>query len=204
MVSPSRPVQAAAEVDHYPARQVDRLVLHQSSPDHSLSSPEHSGRDAGPRPKAEGLSASLGLQRPETSRGRLARAPNAPHRELESPTREELSWKTRRTLSGEGKRDEEEEEEEEEEIGKLRKKEEQEDERRKMEEEERDEEEKGRERRNEERAMERRNLDREVEEERRRCSLEKERRLRLHQEELRKEEEEEQRRLKKDSEERVR
>ena len=202
MVCPSRPVQAAAALDHYPARQVDRLVLHQSSPDHSLSSPEHSGRDAGPRPKAEGLSASLGLQRPETSRGRLARAPNAPQRELESPTREELSWKTRRTLSGEGKRDEVEEEDEE--IGKLRKKEEQEDERRKMEEEERDEEEEGRERRNEEIAMERRNLDREVEEERTRCSLEKERRLRLYQEELRKEEEEEERRLKKDSEERVR
>ncbi|XP_059931346.1 centrosomal protein of 164 kDa-like isoform X1 [Gadus macrocephalus] len=204
-----RPVQAAAAVERSPARQVDRLVLHQSSTEHSLSSPEPSGRDAGLRPRAEGLSSSLGLQRPETSRGRLARAPNARQREQESPTREqggppaeELSWKTRRTLSGEGERDEEEEEEVA--IGKLRKKEQQEDERRKMEVEERDEEDKGRERRNEERAMERRNLEREVEEEKRRGSLEKERRLRLLREELRREEEEEERRLKKESEERVR
>ncbi|CAL8349762.1 unnamed protein product [Lota lota] len=197
-------------VDHSPARQVDRLVLHQSSPEHSLSSPEHSARDAGPRPKAEGLSASLGLQRPETSRGRLVRTPNGPltpQRELESPTREqggppveELSWKTRRTLRGKGERDEEEEEK----IGQLREKKEQEDKTRKMEEEERDEEEKGRERQNEEREMERRNVDREVEEEKKRALLEKEKRMRLLREELWREEEEEERRLKKESEERVR
>ncbi|KAK0135076.1 Centrosomal protein [Merluccius polli] len=201
----------AVAVDSSPARQVDRLVLHHSSPSHSLSSPSHSGRDAGPCPKAEGLSTSLALQRPETSRGRLARATNTQQREVESPTRElggppaeELSWKTQRTLRGEGTSGEAVEEEEVK-IGELRKKEEREEERRrKMEEEEWGKEVKERERHHEETEMERRNVDREVEEEKKRASLEKERRLCLLQEELRREEEEEERRLKQESEERVR
>jgi len=218
LLSPSRPPQAAA-ADHSPARQVDRLVLHHSSPSpsRSLSSPEHSGRDAGPRPKAEGLSASLGLQRPETSRGRLARGPNAQQREAESPERgttqggppaEDPGRKTQRTLRGEQEQQEEEEKEEEEEeekrIGELRTKGEREEERRRMEGEEWVREGEGRERRHEEREVERRNVDRELEEEKRRASLEKERRIRLLREELRREEEEEERRLKAESEERVR
>ncbi|CAL8360706.1 unnamed protein product [Merluccius merluccius] len=209
--STGRRLMQAAAVDSSPARQVDRLVLHHSSPSHSLSSPSHSGRDAGPRPKAEGLSTSLALQRPETSRGRLARATNTQQREVESPTRElggppaeELSWKTQRTLRGEGKSGEAVEDKEVK-IGELRKKEEREEERRrKMEEEEWGKEVKERERHHEETEMEKRNVDREVEEEKKRASLEKERRLCLLQEELRREEEEEERRLKQESEERVR
>ncbi|XP_078140487.1 uncharacterized protein cep164 isoform X1 [Centroberyx gerrardi] len=191
-----RRLQAAGRFDP-PAPKVERLVLHQSSPSPSLSSPSHSERGVGLRPKAEGLSASLGLQRPETSRGRLVRTsntqlqePESPIRRQESPLGEELSWRTRKEEK-EGEKKEREKEEEERartEERRLREREE----------------EREREKRQEERERERRKADREVEEEKERTTREREKRMRLLREELRRAEEEEERKLKEESEERVR
>ncbi|XP_075957093.1 uncharacterized protein cep164 isoform X2 [Anarhichas minor] len=67
-----RHLQAAGK-DAPPALKVDRLVLHQSSPSPSLSSSSRSEQDVGHRLKTESLGTTPGLQRPETSRGRLVR-----------------------------------------------------------------------------------------------------------------------------------
>ncbi|XP_051255491.1 centrosomal protein of 164 kDa isoform X1 [Dicentrarchus labrax] len=175
--SAKRHLQAAGK-DNPSAPKVDRLVLHQSSPSPPLSSPSHSEQSAGLRLKAEGLSTSLGLQRPETSRGRLVRTPNTqlgdtdpPLQNQESPLKEEASWRIQK------EEEDDEEEEEEERRRKARK---------------------------EEREREWRKAEREVDEDRERLMKEKEKRMRLLQEELRQEEEEEERKLKEESEERLR
>lgn len=79
---------------------VDRLVLHQSSPSASLSSPSPSEQDVGLQLKPEGVGMTAGLQRPETSRGRLVRTYNTNLDDAEPPptTREsspdgEVSWR---------------------------------------------------------------------------------------------------------------
>ncbi|KAM9359161.1 uncharacterized protein cep164 [Symphorus nematophorus] len=176
----NRHLQAAAP-------KVDRLVLHQSSPSPSLSSPSHSEQGIGLQLKTEGLGTSLGLQRPETSRGRLVRTSNTQLEDAEPPSQkqerrleEETSWRIRRERE---KKEEEEEEEE----------------RRRAEREERILRE-----RKEERDRERRKADQDLEEEREHLMKEKERRMRLLKEELKREEEEEERMLKEEGEERLR
>ncbi|XP_029922379.1 LOW QUALITY PROTEIN: centrosomal protein of 164 kDa [Myripristis murdjan] len=159
-----------------PAPKVDRLVLHQSSPPLSLSSPSQSEQDIGLRPKAEGLSASLGLQRPETSRGRLVRTS---HTQLEEPKSPVRNWKEKAM-----------EEEKKEERARREEKR-----LREMEEE--------RERRQEERERERRKAEQEMEEEKECLTKEKEKNMLLLREELKREEEEEERKLREESKERV-
>lgn len=185
--SPFRHLQAAGK-NNPPATKVERLVLHQSSPSHSLSSPSHSEQGVGLRLKTEGLSTSLGLQRPETSRGRLVRASNTQLEDAEpllqeSPQEEEPSRRLRKDR----------------EKKEMEKEQEEEEERKRTEREERNLRE-----RKEEKERERRKADREVEEEREHLVKEKEKRMRLLQEELRREEEEEERKLKVESEERLR
>ncbi|KAI3354560.1 hypothetical protein L3Q82_019066, partial [Scortum barcoo] len=167
----------AAGRNNPPAPKVDRLVLHQSSPSPSLSSLSHSEQGAGLRLKTEGLGTSLGLQRPETSRGRLVRTSNT---QLDD-TEEEPGQRIRKDRE---KKEMEEEKEEE---------------RKRMEREERSLRE-----RKEEKERERRKADREVEEEREHLVKDKEERMRLLREELRREEEEEERKLREESEERLR
>ncbi|KAM4628002.1 uncharacterized protein cep164 isoform 2-T3 [Polymixia lowei] len=210
-----RQMQATGK-DNSSAPKVDRLLLHQSSPSHSFSSPTHSERDVGLRPKAEGLSASLVLQRPETSRGRLVRSSNAqlrepesPLRDNQSPLREDLSWRTRKEERAREEREEERKgKKKEEEEERQRRREEREEERRlreRQEEREREREEvREQERRQEESETERRKTKREMEEEKEHATREKEKRMRVLREELQREEEEEERRLKEESEERVR
>ncbi|XP_074497486.1 uncharacterized protein cep164 isoform X4 [Sebastes fasciatus] len=177
-----RHLQAAGK-DKPPAPKVDRLVLHQSSPSPSLSSPSHSEQGVGLRLKTENLGTSPGLQRPETSRGRLVRTSNTQHEDAElplqnheSPLEEEPSWRIQK-----GRKKEEEEEEE----------------RKRAEREERS-------LRERKEVREERKTDRDVEDEREDMMKEKEKRMRLLQEELRREEEEEERKLKEESEERLR
>ncbi|XP_037630813.1 centrosomal protein of 164 kDa-like isoform X2 [Sebastes umbrosus] len=177
-----RHLQAAGK-DKPPAPKVDRLVLHQSSPSPSLSSPSHSEQGVGLRLKTENLGTSPGLQRPETSRGRLVRTSNTQHEDAElplqnheSPREEEPSWRIQK-----GRKKEEEEEEE----------------RKRAEREERS-------LRERKEVREKRKTDRDVEDEREDMMKEKEKRMRLLQEELRREEEEEERKLKEKSEERLR
>ncbi|XP_062274733.1 centrosomal protein of 164 kDa-like isoform X1 [Scomber scombrus] len=180
----------AADKDNSPAPKVERLVLHQSSPSPTFSSRSHSERGVGLRPIAESVGASLGIQRPETSRGRLVRSSNTQHKDAEpcienheSSLEEEPSWRTRKDREKKEKKIEVEEEEErkrtEREEWSLRE-------------------------RNEEKERERKKTDREVEEERERLIREKERRMRLLREELRRDEEEEEKQLKEESEKRLR
>lgn len=179
----------AADKDNPPALKVERLVLHQSSPSPTFSSHSHSDRGVGLRPIAQSVGASLGIQRPETSRGRLVRSSNTQHKDAEpyienheSSLEEEPSWRTRKDREKKEKKMEEEEEERkrtEREEWSLRE-------------------------RNEEKERERKKTDREVEEERERLLREKERRMRLLREELRRDEEEEEKQLKEESEKRLR
>ncbi|CAJ1066140.1 centrosomal protein of 164 kDa-like isoform X1 [Xyrichtys novacula] len=167
-----------------PAPRVDRLVLHQSSPSPSLSSSSHSDQGVKLHPKNEDLILSLGLKRPETSRGRLVRTSNtqredsgSPSKHPESPSEEEEEkerWKTGQDRER-GKTEEEEG--------------------RKGVEWERSPKERW-----EEKERERRKTEQEVEEEREK----KEERMHLLREELRKEEEEEEKRLREESQERLR
>ncbi|XP_034459720.1 centrosomal protein of 164 kDa-like isoform X4 [Hippoglossus hippoglossus] len=157
------------------ASKVDRLVLHQSSPSRSLSSPSHSERSGELRPKA-----SLGLQRPGTARGRAIRTSNTkpgnaetPLKTLDKPVDEEPSWRIKKDR--EKKEKEEESEREEKSLREQKEKE-----------------------------GERRKADQEVEEEKKQLMREKEKRMCLLQEELSREEEEEERNLKEESEERLR
>ncbi|XP_030007920.1 centrosomal protein of 164 kDa isoform X2 [Sphaeramia orbicularis] len=162
------------------APKVDRLVLHQSSPSPTLSSPSHSDQVDGLYPKAKGLSATLGLQRPETSRGRLVRSFNIqlelPIISNESPLEEKSGWRT-------GKKQEKKEEEE------WKSVEREESFMREM---------------KEEVERESQKADREMKEEREQMMKEKDKRMHVIQEDLRREEEDEERRLKKESEERLR
>ncbi|CAK6974943.1 centrosomal protein of 164 kDa-like isoform X2 [Scomber scombrus] len=180
----------AADKDNSPAPKVERLVLHQSSPSPTFSSRSHSERGVGLRPIAESVGASLGIQRPETSRGRLVRSSNTQHKDAEpcienheSSLEEEPSWRTRKDREKKEKKIEVEEEEERKRT-------------------EREEWSLGE--RNEEKERERKKTDREVEEERERLIREKERRMRLLREELRRDEEEEEKQLKEESEKRLR
>ncbi|XP_076000215.1 uncharacterized protein cep164 isoform X1 [Genypterus blacodes] len=170
-----RHIQARNDIP--PAPKVERLVLHQSS--HSLSSPSHSEREVGVSPNLKGLSSSLALQRPVTSRGRLGQTSNTQLEESKTPIQDQRrplektpSWRTQR----EGETEEE-----------QREKEEERGERKKQKEVERERREAG-----------------EEEEEREHVTREKEKRLRLLRDELRREEEGEERKLKEESEERVR
>ncbi|TKS81355.1 Centrosomal protein of 164 kDa [Collichthys lucidus] len=179
----TKPADAAKRHLQAAAPKVDRLVLHQSSPTPSLSSLSHSEEGVGLQLKNEGHGASLGLQRPETSRGRLVRTFNTQLEDAEPLLRnKEEEEASRRIRKGREKKDEEEVEEEE---------------RKSAEREERN----LRERKEE---RERRMADEELEEERERLMREKEKRMRLLEEELRREEEEEERKLKEESEERLR
>ncbi|XP_056229251.1 centrosomal protein of 164 kDa-like isoform X2 [Seriola aureovittata] len=206
---------------------VDRLVLHQSSPSPTLSSPSHSERGVELQPKAGGFGISLGLQRPETARGRLVRTSKtrvedaAPSlKNQDNSLDEEPSWRVRKDREKKEREEEEERERTEREERSLRERKEKERERRQAEREveekererrqaEREVEEKERERRQaerevEEKERERRQADREVEEKRKRLMREKEKRISLLQKELRQEEEEEEKKLKEESEERLR
>ncbi|XP_056138826.1 centrosomal protein of 164 kDa-like [Lampris incognitus] len=195
-----RRMQATGK-DNPSSPRVDMLLLHQSSPVPSLSSSSHSERAVGFRPKAEGLSASLALQRPETSRGRLVRSSNAQLREFESPMLnqenslgENPSTDPPRTTCKDKRGSEE--------TGQEHKEEER---RKKMVGVEREEEdEREQEWRQEERERESRKAEKEVEEEKECITRDKEKRIRLLREELRREEEEEENKLKEESEERVR
>lgn len=165
-----------------PAHKVDRLILYQSNLSPSLSSPSHSEGGVELQPKAEGFGVSLGLQRPDTSRGRLVRTPNTqlddtepPLKNQDSSLEEEPRWR----------------------IWKENEKEEEEEEKRKRTERE--------ERSLSERKEEmKRKVDQEVEEEREEMMREKEKKICLLQGELRREEEEEEKKLKEESEERLR
>ena len=162
------------------AYKVDRLVLHQSSPSRSLSSPSHSERSGVElQPKA-----SLGLERPGTARGRAIRTsntnpgnPETSLKTLDKPVDEEPSLRIRKDREKK-EREEDEEEESEREEKSLREQ--------------------------KEKKGERRKADQDVEEEKKQLMREKEKRLCLLQEELSREEEEEERNLKKESEERLR
>lgn len=173
--------------DTSPVHKVDWLVLHQSSLSPSPSISSHSDQAVTPRQTAQGLGVPLGLERPETSRGRQARFSSIQadgvkrslkkqERALEEEPRGR-SWK-----DGEKKESEKEEEEE----------------RKRLEREERSKKER------EEMETERRKADREIEEEKERIAKEKEQRIRLLREELKREEEEEEEKLRGETEERLR
>ncbi|XP_044210486.1 centrosomal protein of 164 kDa-like isoform X1 [Thunnus albacares] len=183
---PAKRLTKAADKDNPPAPKVERLVLHQSSPSPSLSSLSHSERGVGLRPIAESVSTSLGLQRPETSRGRLIRSSNARHEDAEpcienreSSPEEEPSWRIRKDKEKKEKEEEEKRKRAEREERSLRE-------------------------RNEEIERDRKKADWEVEEEKERLIREKEKRMRLLREELKREEEEEEKQLKEESEKRLR
>ncbi|XP_039453994.1 centrosomal protein of 164 kDa isoform X4 [Oreochromis aureus] len=177
----------AKDRDTSPVHKVDRLVLHQSSLSPSPSISSHSDQAVTPRQTAQGLGVPLGLERPETSRGRQARfssiQADGVKRSLKKQERaleEEPRGRSRK--DGEKKESEKEEEEE----------------RKRLEREERSKKER------EEMERERRKADREIEEEKERIAKEKEQRIRLLREELKREEEEEEEKLRGETEERLR
>ncbi|KAF3693042.1 Centrosomal protein of 164 kDa [Channa argus] len=164
---------------------VDHLILHQSSPSPPFSSHSNSEQDMELQPKAEVFGFSLGLQRPETSRGRLVRTSKThlDDAELllqnhENSVDEESCWRAIKDgeKKGSGK---------DEEDGDL----------------------KGAEREERslgERKEERKNAEWEVAEERKQMMREKAKKICDLKEELRREEEEEERKIKAESEERLR
>ncbi|KAM9732928.1 uncharacterized protein cep164 isoform 4-T4 [Menidia menidia] len=173
----------AKDEDSPPLHTVDRLVLHQSSPSPSPSISSLSEQRAVSKnhQKAQNLEISLGIQRPETSRGRLLRTLDAHLEDTEQAlTKTEFlleegpNWRIRkekeeeevvwRTEGGDGRGRQRVAKEE---WGKME-------------------------------------AEQELEEERERMTKEKEKRLRLLQEELRRDEEEEEKKLRQESEERLR
>lgn len=165
-----------------PARKVERLILHQSNLSPSLSSPSHSEGGVELQTKVKGFGISLGLQRPETSRGRLVCTPNTQLDDAEPPLKyqdssleEEAPWR----IWKENEKEEEEEKRTKREDWSLREK-------------------------KEEMKREKRKIDREVEEEREQITREKEKKICLLQGKLRREEEEEEKKLKQESKERLR
>lgn len=182
----------SADQENLQSPKVDRLVLHHSSPSHSLSSPSPSERGVRLGLEAEHIGLSLGLQRPKTARGgpvctsiNQAEDDELPIHKYESTLEEEPRWRLRKEKErGESQKEDEDEEEEE------RKRSERE--KRSLRE------------RNEEIERERRKADWEVEEEKERLIREKQKRMCLLQEELRREEEEEEKKLREESEERLR
>ncbi|XP_075892116.1 uncharacterized protein cep164 isoform X2 [Nelusetta ayraudi] len=169
--------------DSASSHQVDRLVLHQTSPSSSLSNVPPLEQDVGLHLKT---GTPAGLQRPETSRGRQGRTcgprlreTESPSPSRESPAEDESSRRDSQSAARSGRRREE------------------------CDLEERSPSEAG----EGESGEERREVlmaDREVAEERERLKEAKERRLRLLREELRREEEEEERKLREEAEERLR
>ncbi|XP_063348992.1 centrosomal protein of 164 kDa-like isoform X2 [Pelmatolapia mariae] len=175
----------AKDRDTSPVHKVDRLVLHQSSLSPSPSISSHSDQAVTPRQTAQGLGVPLGLERPETSRGR-----QAPFSSIQADGVKCSLKKQERAM-------------EEEPRGKSRKdgekkKSEKEEERKRLEREERSKKER------EEMERERRKADREIEEEKERIAKEKEQRIHLLREELKREEEEEEEKLRGETEERLR
>ncbi|XP_036005569.1 centrosomal protein of 164 kDa isoform X2 [Fundulus heteroclitus] len=169
--------------DEPAAHEVDRLVLHQS--DRSQSSSSSVEQRSPKRHKTQSLGGTLGLQRPETSRGRSGRALDAPVQDAEPASKrpgsslgEEPKWKARME-----KKEEKDEMRAEREEGSMRQKEEE---------------------MGEEAERLRRDLEQGLEEERQRLLKEREKRMRLLQEELRREEEAEERKLRDESEKRLR
>ncbi|XP_047248460.1 centrosomal protein of 164 kDa-like isoform X2 [Girardinichthys multiradiatus] len=171
--------------DEPTARKVDRLVLHQSN--QSLSSSPDLERRSPKHHKTQTLGASLGLQRPETSRGRPGRTLDAPVENTEPTIKEQGSslvegpnWKARM----------ERERENEEKKDKMRAEKEERSMRQKEEE------------MGEEKKRLRLEVEQELEEdeEKERWLKEKEKRMHLLQEELRRGEEEEERKLREESE----
>ncbi|XP_005804595.2 centrosomal protein of 164 kDa isoform X2 [Xiphophorus maculatus] len=167
------------------AHKVDRLVLHQSS--HSLSSSSDLELKSPKHPKTQTLAVTLGLQRPETSRGRPGRTVDAPventeptSKKQESSLEEKPNWKAR-TERGREEEGEKMKTEREERSMRLKREE--------ME-------------REQERL--RREFEQGLEEERERLLKEKEARMRLLQEELRREEEKEEGKLREESENKLR
>ncbi|KAM4566442.1 uncharacterized protein cep164 isoform 2-T4 [Odontesthes bonariensis] len=169
--------------DNPPLREVDRLVLHQSSSSPSLSISSHSEQGVPHQQKAQNLDVSLGFQRPETSRGRPVRTLDAqledtkPALKKQQNLGEEPSWRIQ------------EEREKEEDVKRAER-----------------EERRRRERVEEEEEEERVKLEaeREVGADRERMLKEKQKRMRLLQEKLSREEEEEERKLREENEEKLR
>ncbi|KAM4589533.1 uncharacterized protein cep164 isoform 1-T1 [Fundulus diaphanus] len=173
--------------DEPTAHEVDRLVLHQS--DRSQSSSSDVEQRSPKRHKTQSLGGTLGLQRPETSRGRSGRASDAPAEDAEPASKrpgsslgEEPNWKVRM----------EKQREKEEEKDKMRAEREERSMRQKKEE------------MGEEAERLRRDPEQGLEEERQRLLKEREKRMRLLQEDLRREEEAEERKLREESEKRLR
>ncbi|KAK5599403.1 hypothetical protein CRENBAI_021749 [Crenichthys baileyi] len=171
--------------DEPTAHKVDRLVLHQSS--QSLSSSPDLERRPPKHPKTQTLGASLGLQRPETSRGRPGWTLDAPVENTEPTLKKHGSslvegpnWKARMTR----------ERENEEEKDKMRA----------------EKEERSMRQKKEEKKRLRLEVEQELEEEeeKERWLKEKEKRMHLLQEELRRGEEEEERKLREKSETKLR
>ncbi|XP_028275253.1 centrosomal protein of 164 kDa-like isoform X2 [Parambassis ranga] len=196
-----------------PVHKVERLVLHQSSPSPSLSSSSLSEGGISHHQKAQGLGMSLGLPRPETSRGRLVRTENTQLDDAdfllktkESLLGEEPTWSIQREREKKERERKAEEEEEKKERKRVEREErilkerEEEEERKRVEREERI----LKEREEEEEQKVTRKTEREIEEKREHVLEEKEKRLQLLQEELRKKEEEEEKKLKEESEKRLR
>ncbi|XP_017286133.1 centrosomal protein of 164 kDa isoform X3 [Kryptolebias marmoratus] len=161
--------------DNPPSHKVDRLILHQSSPSPSPSNSSSSERGGSHHQKAPSLGMSVGVQRPETSRGRPVRTLDGQIEDAKPTFKKQAS-----TL-------------EEEPSGRVKKEREREEEDRKR----ADREERSMRRREEEE-------EEEEEEERERLLKDKEKKMRLLQELLKREEEEEERKLKEESEERLR
>ncbi|XP_055370125.1 centrosomal protein of 164 kDa-like [Betta splendens] len=183
--TPKRIIMAEDE-GKLPFHKVDRLILHQSRLSPSLSSPSNSEGGDELKAKAKGFGISLGLKRPETSRGRLVRTPNTQLDDPELPLihqDDSLENKSHWRISRD--RGTKEEEREEEEWKRTEK-----------------------EQRNlsvrEEKERETTKADREIEEEREEMVRQKEKRICLLQRELKREEEEEERKLKEESQERLR
>ncbi|KAM4742137.1 uncharacterized protein cep164 isoform 6-T8 [Anableps anableps] len=171
--------------DEPTAHKVDRLVLHQSN--QSLSSSSDVEQRSPKNHKLQSFGVSLGLQRPETSRGRPGRTLDIPvenaepiPKKQESSLEEEPNWKARTEREREEEKDKMWAEREERSM--RLKNEEMEEERERL----------------------RREVEQGLEEEKERLLKEKETRMRLLQEELRREQQEEERKLREESEKKLR
>ncbi|XP_072249032.1 uncharacterized protein [Leuresthes tenuis] len=174
----NRSQMLAEDKDSPSLHEVDRLVLHQSSPSPSLSISSRSEPGVPHHQTAQNLDVSLGIQRPETSRGRPVRPLDAqledtkPALKKQESLGEEPSWRIQKEREEDMKRAEREERRWRERVV--------EEERVKME------------------------AEREVGEDMERMLKEKEKRMRLLQEKLSREEEEEERKLREENEEKLR
>lgn len=181
--TPKKIIMAECE-GRLPVHNVDQLILHQSSLSPSLSNSEG---DDELKAKARGFGISLGLKRPETSRGCLVRTPNTQLDDPEHPLyHQDNSLKNGSRWRISKDRAKKEDKREEEEWKKT------------------EEEQRSPSVRNEEKERETTKADRDVEEEREEMERQKEERLCLLRQQLRGKEEEEERKIKEESEERLR